>query len=98
MTSRSDLLNGDNQVVGRAVATSRAILGGAFPTSIVYYKDESNTVKVFEIVITRDATQNPTSVDYKLYSLDGQSVVSVATERITYSGPFEVGRTRTISP
>ena len=50
-----------------------------------------------ELNITRDSQKKPVTEEWKMYDEDGVTVVETVTDTITYSGPFEISRTRTIS-
>lgn len=71
-------------------------LGVAFPTQIIWWGSSAKTGKIVELNITRDGTQKPTAEEWKVYDTNGTTVLLTVTDAITYSGPFEKDRTRTI--
>ncbi len=75
----------------------KEVVGGAFPTSEIWWTTSAKLVKIVELAITRDAEQKPTIEVWKLYSADGLTVVEQITDTFAYSGPFEQSRTRSIS-
>jgi hypothetical protein len=75
----------------------RETLGAPFVSSVIWWTDSGKTLKIMEKVITRDAAQNPTQIIWRAFLADGVTVAGAVTDVITYSGPFETNRTRTIS-
>lgn len=79
----------------------KEVVGGAFPTSIIWYTDATKTKKYVEKTITRSgggATMTaPTPIVWTMYDTDGTTVKATVSDAITYSGIFEVNRTRTVS-
>lgn len=74
--------------------------GSAFPTSVIWWESASKLQKIVEKTITRTGTGSnvaPTPIVWKMYAEDGVTVVCTVTDVITYSGVFEVSRTRTIA-
>jgi len=66
-----------------------------FPTSIIWYTDNGKAQKIVEKTITY-TTAFPTTIQWKMYDTDGTTVLVTVTDTISYSGPFETDRTRTI--
>lgn len=81
---------------GFASGAYREITGGAFPTAVIWYTNDTKSHKIVELTITRDASQQPTTETWKMYDTDGSTVLATVTDTITYSGPFEASRTRVI--
>jgi hypothetical protein len=75
----------------------KEVIGGAFPTSEIWWTTSAKLVKIVELIITRDAEQKPTAEVWKLYSADGLTVVEQVADTVAYLGPFEQSRTRSIS-
>lgn len=73
----------------------REITGTMFPSSVVWYTDSGKTDKIVEKLITWTGV-NATSIQWKMYSTDGSTVLTTVTDAVTYSGIFETSRTRTI--
>lgn len=82
---------------GFASGAYKEIVGGAFPTSIIWYESSAKTEKIYEKLITRDSVVKPTPIIHKMYGTDGTTVVATLQDDIIYSGVFEISRTRTIS-
>lgn len=72
----------------------REIVGGVFPSAVVWYEDETKTRKIFERQIVRDAQQNPITITQILYNTDGETPLTQSVDTIVMSGPFELSRTR----
>lgn len=69
----------------------------AFPTSIIWWEDSSKTKKIVEETITYNSQKLVTTDQWKVYDVDGTTVLATATDTINYSGVFEINRTRTIT-
>lgn len=93
----------DGPAEGFASGAFREILPVAdpFPTSIIWYDDATKAKKIVEKTITRSgggATNvSPTPIVWKIYAVNGTTVLSTISDAITYSGVFETVRTRTIT-
>jgi len=80
---------------GFASGAYKEITGGAFPTIVIWYdKAGAGKKKVVEKLITRNASQIPTIIAWKLYD-SSEVLVRTITDTITYSGITETSRTRT---
>jgi len=75
----------------------KTVVGGAFPTAITWWTDNTQTVKIIEKLIVRNANQLPTSITYRVYSSDGLTVVKQLVDVPTYSGVFETALSRTVT-
>jgi hypothetical protein len=67
-----------------------------FPTSVIWYTDSGKTDKIVEKLITYTGVV-PTQIQWKMYDVDGSTVLATITDAISYSGVFETSRTRTIA-
>lgn len=67
-----------------------------FPTSIIWWESNAKLKKIVEKLITWTGAF-PTTIQWKAYDTDGTTVLATVTDAITYSGPFEADRTRTIA-
>lgn len=67
-----------------------------FPTSVTWYTDSGKTDKIVERLITWTGV-NPTQDKWKIYDIDGSTVLWTITDAISYSGIVETTRTRTIT-
>ncbi len=72
----------------------REILGGVFPTSVIWWESSAKLEKIVEKNITRNSNQTPSSIEWKVYDIDGVTVLATATDSISYTGIFETSRTR----
>lgn len=71
--------------------------GTVFPTAVVWYEDGTKAKKIVERLITWTGA-NVTTDKWKVYSSsDGSTVLWTISDAISYSGPFETSRTRTIT-
>lgn len=81
---------------GFASGAYRVTTGTVFPTAITWWTDNSLTDKIVEKLITWTGAF-PTQIQWKMYDVDGSTVLATVTDAISYSGPFETSRTRTIA-
>lgn len=81
---------------GFASGAYRENTGGVFPTSIIWWTSSAKTHKIVEKLLTY-AGAFPTTIQWKMYAVDGSTVLATVTDAITYSGAFETDRTRTIA-
>lgn len=86
----------DGPAEGFASGAYKEITGTVFPTAIVWYVDSGKTDKIVERLVTWSGSV--ATVDkWKIYDTDGSTVLWTISDAITYSGIFEVSRTRTIT-
>ena len=92
------LADGSGPMENFASDAFREILPSAdpFPTSVIWWESSSKLKKIVEKTITYTGVF-PTTIEWKAYDTDGTSVLATVTDSITYSGPFETSRTRTIA-
>lgn len=81
---------------GFASGAYREVTGTIFPTAIIWYTDSGKTDKIVEKTITWTGI-NPTTIEWKMYATDGSTVLATVTDTITYSGIFEISRSRAIT-
>lgn len=83
---------------GFASGAYKEILPSAnpFPTSVIWWSSAAKLKKIVEKTITYTGA-NPTTIVWKSYASDGVTVLATVSDAISYSGPFETVRTRTIS-
>lgn len=74
----------------------RETTGTVFPSAIIWWESSGKLKKIVEKTITWTGV-NPTTVTWKVYDTDGSTVLATVSDSISYSGPFETSRTRTIS-
>lgn len=74
----------------------REIVGQPFPTSVTWYTNAGKGTKVRELLVTRNAEQLPTQVQWKFYSAGVLS--KTFTDVITYTPGtiLEASRTRSV--
>lgn len=91
----------DGPAEGFTSGAYKEVIGGAFPTSIIWWESSSKLKKIVEKTITRSGGSAtliaPTPIVWQIYDTDGSTVLATVSDAITYSGAFEVSRTRTIS-
>ena len=75
----------------------REITGGAFPTNITWWTDSSKTAKIVEKQIAYTSAIFPSTITYIVYDSDGSTPKATAVDTLTWSGPFESSRARTIT-
>lgn len=81
---------------GFVSGSHKEIVGGAFPTSIIWYDSAgAGKKKIVEKTVVYTGAF-PTTEVWKMYDLDETLLVTI-TDTITYSGAFEVSRDRVIS-
>lgn len=67
------------------------------PTDLIWWVSSAKTQKIVEKVITWDtANQRPTQILWRVYDVDGTTVLATVTDAYDYTGTFPT-RTRTIS-
>lgn len=73
-------------------------IGSPFPTSIIWYDDNTLAKKLVEKIISYNPNKTPSTVIWNMYALDGATIIHTVTDVFAYSnGVFEANRTRTIS-
>ena len=65
------------------------------PTAIVWWESSGKLKKIVERLISWTGV-NATTDKWKIYAVDGTTVLWTATDTISYSGVFESSRTRAI--
>lgn len=79
---------------GFATGATKTTTGTVFPTEELWKRaNGTNLVKKS----TTWTGVVPTSIEWKIYDVDGTTVLATLTDSITYSGVFETSRTRSIS-
>lgn len=74
---------------------TKTTTGFPFVTSEVWRLPD--TKKIVELTITRNSNQVPIIEEWKMYDVDGVTVVGTVTDTYTYEGIFETSRVRTIA-
>lgn len=86
---------------GFASGAFKEIIGGIFPTSIIWYEDVTKAKKIVEKTITRSGggatLLKPTPIVWKMYDTDGATVLTTVSDAITYTFFVPSSVTRTIS-
>lgn len=86
---------------GFASGAYKEVIGGMFPTQIIWWESAAKLKKIVETDITRAgggaSVVAPTPIVWKVYSTDGVTVSGTVTDNITYDGITETNRTRIIS-
>ena len=86
----------DGPAEGFASGAYKEVTGTTFPTAIIWYVDNTKADKIVEKTITWTGV-NATSIVWKIYDDDGSTVLATVTDAVTYSGIYEMSRTRTIA-
>lgn len=86
----------DGPAEGFASGAYREITGTVFPTAVVWWESSSKLKKIVERLISWTGA-NPTTDQWKIYDTDGTTVLWIVTDTISYTGPFEISRTRAIT-
>lgn len=83
---------------GFSSGTTRESLpfGSILPTSVIWYNDNLKDKKIVEKLIQYNANNTISLVTWKVYDIDGLTVLSTVSDNISYSGVFETERTRSI--
>ena len=71
--------------------------GDPFPTSIIWWESSAQTEKIVEKTLTLNPNKTPSQIEWKMYDINGVTVLATITDSITYSGIFEINRTRSIT-
>lgn len=72
--------------------------GNSFESLVIWYDDNTKTKKIVEHSIVRNAINMPTAITWKVYDVDGSTILSTVSDNIIYTNNiFEVSRTRTIA-
>lgn len=71
--------------------------GNPFPTSAIWYTDNTKVGKIVELTVTYNANKTIATEVWKMYDTDGSTVLVTVTDTITYSGIIENTRTRAIA-
>ena len=79
---------------GFASGATKTVTGTVFPTQLLWRRADST--KLVEKNTTWTGVL-PTSIEWKIYDVDGTTVLATVTDTISYSGVFETGRTRTLT-
>ena len=87
----------DGPADGFASGAYREITGTVFPTSIIWWVDNTKADKIVERTLTW-TSGNVTTDEWKIYDDDVSNTLLVTvSDSISYSGIFETNRTRTIT-
>lgn len=68
-----------------------------FPTAITWWTSSAKLKKIIEKNIVWDGSNNPIVISWKMYDVDGSTLLAIVTDSIIYNGPFEVSRNRIIT-
>ncbi len=90
---------GQGPAEGFATGAYRENLPSAdpFPTAIVWWESSEKLKKIVEKLITYDGNKIPQTTQWKMYDVDGSTIVTTVTDTYSYSGVIETNRTRTIA-
>lgn len=68
-----------------------------FPTSVIWWSDVTKTKKIIQTLIFRNGLNQAVQIVWAVYKPDGLTVIATVTDAISYIGPFESSRTRTVT-
>jgi hypothetical protein len=74
---------------------TKTTIGFPFVTSEVWRLPDNK--KIVELNITRNSSRLPITEEWKMYDVDGTTVVCTVTDTYTYNGVFETSRVRSIA-
>jgi hypothetical protein len=67
-----------------------------FPTTVIWWEDPAKTKRIVDKIITRNPNQSPATIQWRMYDVDGSTVLATVLDTLTYSGPFVLTRSRAI--
>jgi hypothetical protein len=70
--------------------------GVPFPTTVIWWEDVAKTKRIVDKIITRNLNQSPATIQWRMYAVDGSTVIETVVDTLTYSGPFVTTRNRAI--
>lgn len=70
--------------------------GEPFPTQVIWWLDVGMTKKIVDKTVTRNFNKTPSTIVWRMFDVNGTTILTTITDIITYSGVFEVNRVRTI--
>lgn len=79
---------------GFTTGATKTVTGGVFPSQVLWRR--ADATKLVEKNLTYSGAF-PTTVEWKVYDTDGTTVLATVTDTISYTGPFETSRTRSIA-
>ncbi len=68
-----------------------------FPTSAIWWTSAAKTAKIVEQTVTYNANKTINTDQYKVYDVDGATVLATVTDTYVYSGVFPLSRTRAVA-
>jgi hypothetical protein len=66
-----------------------------FITASIWWTDNTKTKRIVDQIVTRNVNRSPATIQWRAYLADGVTVAESYTDTISYSGLFEISRTRT---
>lgn len=69
----------------------------AFPTDWIWWASSAKAAKLMDETVTYNSNMTVATQRWRVYNSDGSTVLLTATDTMTYSGVFELTRTRVIS-
>lgn len=71
--------------------------GDPFPTIETWWESSSKLKKIVELITTWNPNRTINTEQWRMYDVDGSTVVATVTDTYAYSGVFMTSRTRAIS-
>ncbi len=76
----------------------KEVIGQPFPSSIIWYVDDTKAFKIIEKLISYNGNNLPQVLTWNMYDINGISIIHTVVDTITYqNNAFESTRIRTIS-
>lgn len=84
---------------GFASGAYREILPAAdpFPTQVIWWTSAAKTAKILEHELAYNPNKTIATSTWRVYAVDGTTVLVTSTDTMTYSGIYETHRTRSLS-
>jgi hypothetical protein len=73
----------------------KEVLGRPFPTGVIWWTSTGKIAKYVEKQISLPGVA-PTQITWNMYATGGTAIAQTMTDRITYTGIFEVSRIRSL--
>lgn len=71
--------------------------GDPFPTLEIWWESPAKLKKIVQLEVTRSVGQLPLVEAWKMFGTNGTTVIEQVTDTITYSGVFELFRSRSLA-
>lgn len=72
-------------------------LGSPFPTTITWWESAAKLKRIVDKTIAYNPNKTPSTIQWRMFDVDGVTVIETVVDTFAYSGVFETSRTRSIS-